>query len=153
MLYRFQVYDVIHGQAIDQIEMDDSLLKPEAGIVDPDTLSMPNIKRGKTHTLIPFPDPTIATLTRLHQVYNAIAKKPLELFSSAISRQDALIQTVGLLFSDVEFKVVECLEDLDAIINPVGNKRELKTAKYSILGDLAKHFKKEEGESDEAEAE
>lgn len=147
---RFQLYNIMHGDSISIIEMDDSLLAEEAGIVDQATMSLRKIKNGSVYTLLPLEDHTVATLKRVKAVYKHITEKPAKLFSASISRMDELIQAVDLLFGEIEYVVVEGIDDLHNLINPTNNDWTPKKVKYSILGDLLKDAESNEEKSDES---
>jgi hypothetical protein len=135
---RFRVYHTLHGDHVAVIEMDEDLLDPAAGIVDPDSLTLRGIKNGGVYTLLPLDDHTVTTLLRLQEIYKNITTTPAKLFGTAINRMDELILAVGLLFGEVEYVLVETKDDLDKIINPPKGDYTPKKVKYTVLGDLLK---------------
>jgi hypothetical protein len=70
----FQLFNTMHGETIAIIEMDSDLLRPEAKILDPDSLTMRHIKNGGVYTLFPLEDHLIAILEQLQQNYNRLTK-------------------------------------------------------------------------------
>ncbi len=137
---RFALFNTAYGENIALIEMDDSLLLPEAGIVDQETLTLKSIKGGGGYTLIPIEDHTVSTLQRVLACYRAIKDKPCQSMSTMMSRVDNLIEVVGLLFGEVEYFVVESLEDISNILkmsmSPEDSNERLKKIKHDILGDM-----------------
>lgn len=134
---RFSLFHTTYGETIAKIEMNDDLLNPEAGIVDPETLTLRSIKGGGMYTLIPIEDHTVTTLRRVYEAYRSIKEKPCQLFSVMIGRTDNLIDAVALLFGEIEYIVVESADDIDRIINHrAGDEYEPKKVKHSILGDM-----------------
>jgi hypothetical protein len=139
---RFRVFNITHGDHIAVVEMEEELLEKfvEEKILHPDTGTLRGIKNGGVYTLLPIDDHTVATLRRVRDVYKAITEKAAKLFSTACSRQDELILAVGLLFGDIEYKLVENVEDMANIINPPKDPDfEYKKVKYTILGDMLKN--------------
>ena len=135
---RFHLFNTMHGETIACVEMDETLLKEEVGIVDPETLTLRPIKNGGVYTLMPMDDHTVATLRIVRESYNELVKRPAAILSGYISRMDALVTAVGLLFKEIEYIVVEGPDDLDKLINPPQEEYTPKTVKYDILGDILK---------------
>lgn len=131
----FQVYNTMHGETVERIVMDEKLIEPEAGIVDPESLTLRNIKNGGAYTIVPMQDPRVSVLQAVKRAYHAATKEPAELFSTTVSRMDAVLATVKLLFEPVEFALVECIEDMDKIINP-SRERELKKVSVCVLDKM-----------------
>lgn len=138
MKAHFQVFNFNGGAPVEVIEMDDALLAPEAGIVDPATMTLRPIKNGGMFSLIPVDDHTVATLLRVREEYKLVTETPAKRFTTHLSRIDSLIETIGLLFGEIEYVLVENKDDIDKIINPK-HDHEHKKVKYSILGDLLKN--------------
>lgn len=131
---RFGVVNLHNGETIAAIDMDESMIQnPE--IVNPETLTCRGLKGGASYTLMPLASPTVVTLKKVRQAYLNITEKPTRLYSDVAHRMDILIQTVGLLFDEVEFIRVETIEDLQNIITPK-HDYEQKIVKHTILGTL-----------------
>tara|TARA_R110000868_G_scaffold276064_4_gene535706 strand:+ start:534 stop:983 length:450 start_codon:yes stop_codon:yes gene_type:complete len=135
MKQRFQLFNTQYGETIHVVEMDVDLIQPEAGIVNPDTLTLSPLKNGGVWTLIPIETNQIAALRRLHKVYMAITTEPIVLPSSMVSRIDSLFEAVSVLFNDVEYVVIESKVDMQNLINPP-NDHKPKMVKHNILGDM-----------------
>jgi hypothetical protein len=133
---RFRLYNAIHGESIALVEMEEELVDPKAGIVDPETLTLRPIRNGGAYTLAPVDDHTVATLLLVHAAYAAVTEKPSPLLTAYMSRIDALIKCVGQVFDKVEYIVVESAADMDKLINPPREEYKPKTVQYHILGDI-----------------
>ncbi len=134
---RFLVRHAHGHESIAQIMMDEELLKPEAGILDPNTLTLRGLKNGGMYTIEPLDDPRVSTMRAVRRAYLGLTEKPFYHFSTSMGRIDALIDTVGLLFNEIEFTKVECKDDIDKIINPSKDPDfQHKTIKIAILGDI-----------------
>lgn len=134
---RFHLFNSMHGETIANVEMDEELLAEEAGIVDPETLTLRPIKNGGVYTLIPVEDHTVAVLRAIREAYSQLTNEPIPLPTSYLSRVDALVSSTGLLFDQIKYVVVEGPEDIDKLINPPEEEYVPKTVEYDILGDLA----------------
>lgn len=144
---RFRVFHTVHGDHIAVIEMDEDLLAPEAGVLNHTTGTLRPLEGGGVYTLIPVDDHTVATLNRLKTVYETITTKGASFFSTQIQRMDELMSTVGLLFGEVEYTVVENKQDLQNILKPPKDY-EPKKVKYTVLGDLLKNAEAGEQQPD-----
>ena len=133
---RFHLFNAMHGETVAKIEMDEELLREEAGIVDMETLTLRPIKNGGNYTLMPMEDHTLAILKSVEDSYNHLTKEPAAHISGYISRSDGLITAVGLLFKKMKYIIVEGPEDLDKLINPPKGEYEPKVKEYDVLGDL-----------------
>ncbi len=140
-----RVYNVAMGESIALIEMDEDLLKEEAGILDHKTMTLRSIKNGGQYTLDPADNPRVAVLKRVQESYKNCTEKPAKHLTTHFQRMDELLGVVGLMFGEVELKVVENREDLDKIINPPRGDYEPKVVKVSVLGDLLKEAEAEAG--------
>lgn len=134
---KFRLHHMMSQETLEQIIMDTDLLKPEAGLLDPNTLTMPSIKNGTMFTLIPFDDdPTVLALQFLRRSYINLTTKGAKSFMTHFGRVDELTEAVGLLFKEVNFVRVDNIEDMNKLINPPQGEYENKVVKVSILGDL-----------------
>lgn len=140
----FRVFNVTMGDSIALVEMDEDLLAPDAGILDHKTMTLRSIKNGGQYTLEPVNHPKVAVLKRVQEAYKNCTEKPAKHLTTHFQRMDELLGIVGLMFGEVELKVVESKEDLDLIINPKPDK-DVKTVKVSVLGDLLKEAEEETG--------
>lgn len=146
---KFVILNTHTTEVVVSIEMDNSLLQ-DPTILCQDTLSLKpitDIKLGGQYTIIPIDDPTVDVLRKVHDVYTAITTKPMAHFSDAISRADQLLKVVGLLFSDVEYYVVENAQDMALAIH---QSIDAKIVKKHILGDLYEQVKAAAGENTHA---
>lgn len=135
--HRFRVYNAQAGDHVAVIEMDDSLLAPEAGILDHKSGTLRPLRNGGMYTLLPIDDHKVATLKRVKEVYENITTKPAKHFSTHISRMDDMLGAVGLLFGEVEYTVVENKQDMENILNPPRDPDfEHKKVKYNVLQDI-----------------
>ena len=133
---RFQLFNTQYGETIYVVEMDINLIQPEAGIVNPDTLTLSPLKNGRVWTLIPIEADRITALRRLHKIYITIITEPIgSIPSRAISRIDSLFEAVGSLFNDVEYVVVENKIDMQNLISPSSGYKP-NVVKHNILGDM-----------------
>lgn len=129
----FTLFNSAVRQPVCDIEMDDSLLSQEAGIIDAESFNMPAFKNGAMFTLIPIDvHHTEFAISKVQSAYKSLTEKPTVLLSHYTARIDALIEAVGSLFGTVEYFVVECADDMNALINPFINK-EPKKVTYKIL--------------------
>lgn len=134
---RFRLFDQNSGDHISVVEMDESLLHPDAGILDHNTMTLRSIKNGGSFTLLPIDDHTVAVLRRLNKVYKTVTETPARLFSTQLRRVDDLIEAVGLMFGKVEYIVVESKDDIDKLINPPkSGDYEPKKVEYTVMGDM-----------------
>lgn len=140
---RFHLFNTMHGETVANIEMDEELLAEEAGIVDPATLTLRPIKNGGVYTLIPVEDHTVATLRAVRETYDELVNSPVSLPTGYLSRMDALVSNVGLLFQKIRYVVVKGPEDLSNLINPPKDGYEPERVEYDILGDLANQITEE----------
>jgi hypothetical protein len=131
--------------------MDDSLVQPEADIVDSETLTLRPLRGGGVYTLIPLEvDHRVGALRRLHQVYTKVTTEPIGVPSGMLSRMDALFEAVGVLFDQVEYVLVESKEDMQNLIDPPDDENyEPKKVKHNILGDLLDEITAEAKEEDQ----
>lgn len=130
---RFRLININNQAPICDLEMDDELLKPEAGIINQDNFTLDAFRGGTMYTLIPYEDDhTTVVLNKIKTAYDNIVKKPTNLLSTTMNRIDLLIETVGLLFGEIEYYLIENADDMDALINPHKNY-DHKKIKYSIL--------------------
>lgn len=133
---RFAVYNTMMGETLAVVEMDENLLRPEANIVDPESLTMRPIKGGGVYTLVPVADHTVSALKRLHTVFLNIKEKTCPSMATMIGRTDNLIEAVETLFGEVEYTVIESVEDMTLLLNPGNSEHEFKKSKHTILGDM-----------------
>ncbi len=145
---RFRLYNTHLGDHIAVIEMDEALLAPEAEVLDHETMKLKGIKHGSQFTLIPIEDHTVATLKLVKTAYEN-TQKGANYLSTHMSRVDAMADAIRLLFSDVEYVVVESKTDLEKIINPnLDRDYEIKRVKYNVLGDMLAGAEAATGEED-----
>lgn len=149
---RFQLYNTFHGDHLCYVEMTEELTKE---VVNPDTMMLSTIVNGAAYTLIPVDnnEHLVNTLVRLHKTYQ-LFKQPCYSIHDMNSKLDGLANTVGLLFSEVEYVQVGNVEDLTVLINPRKDEnREFVRKKYTILGDtLADAIKEMGGATENIEA-
>jgi len=138
---RFQVFNTMHGQTIAVIEMDADLLRPEAKILDPESLTLRHIKNGGVYTLYPLEDHLQAILDQLRGNYERLTKNPAESLGGYIHNMDSLVESVGSLFQEIVYTVIESADDLDKIINPPKGDYEPKVKKYDVMADLLEAVK------------
>lgn len=139
---RFQLFNTMHGETIAIVELDEILLHPDAGILDPETLTLRPIKNGGIYTLYPIVDHSIAILEQLRQNYDRLTKQPSESLGGYIHNMDALTEAVGALFAEVSYCVIESADDINKIINPPKNgEYEPKMKKYDVMADLLEAVK------------
>ena len=138
MIERFQLFNIQYGETVHVVEMDTDLCQIEAGIVDPETLTLLPLEGGGVWTLIPLEvDHRVAALRRLHQVYHKVTTEPIGMPSGILSRMDALFEAVGVLFNEVEYKLIENKEDLQALIDPPDDPDYTpKIIRHNILGGM-----------------
>lgn len=138
MKKHFGLYHAGHGETVCIVEMDDQLLEQDGYIIDHATVTLRPIKNGGMWTLIPTEDPTVMVLRRIKTAYESITQKPTLSMHGMTSKMDALFETIGLLFNEVTYHVVENPEDLSLLINPMDAPEgyEPKTVKESVLGDM-----------------
>lgn len=152
MKVQFQLFHTQFGETINLVEMDDSLVQPEAGIVDPETLTLRPLRGGGVYTLVPLEvDHKVAALRRLHQVYTKVTVEPMGVPSGVFSRMDALFAAVGTLFDQVEYVLVENKQDIQDLIDPPEDGSEPKKIKHNILGDMLDEITAEATAEEEAE--
>jgi len=135
----FGLYHAGHGESVALVEMDVRLLKQDGYIVDHATMTLRPITNGGMWTLMPADDPTVLTLKKVKHIYEQITKSPTPLFGAMIGKVDELIQTVALMFGEVEYVVVETPMDLEVLISGgknIPDNYEQKTVKRSILGNM-----------------
>lgn len=148
---RFRLFNTVMGDHVAVVEMDEDLLAPDAGILDPNTMTLRGVKNGGQYTLLPIEDHTVASLKRVKEAYEN-TQKGANYFSTHLNRQDAMIDAVRLLFSDVEYTVVESRDDMEKILNPnIDRDFEAKKVKYTVLGDLLKDAEAKAGVEPEGE--
>lgn len=138
MRQRFQLFNTQFGETVHLVEMDTDLVQPEAGIVDPSSLTLRPLKGGGVWTLIPLEvDHRVAALRRLHKVYNQVTTEPIGVPSGMFTRMDALFDAVGTLFTAVDYVLVESKEDIQFLIDPPDDMEYTpKKIKHNILGDM-----------------
>ena len=138
MKQRFQLFNTQYGETVHLVEMDIELVQPEAGIVDPSSLTLRPLKGGGVWTLIPLEtDHRTVALRRLHQVYNKVTTEPIGVPSGMFARMDSLFDAVGMLFKSIEYIIVENKGDMQDLINPPNDVDfKPKTIKHNILGDM-----------------
>jgi hypothetical protein len=151
MKTQFQLFHTQYGETVHLVEMDDSLVQPEADIVDSETLTLRPLRGGGVYTLIPLEvDHRVGALRRLHQVYTKVTTEPIGVPSGMLSRMDALFEAVGVLFDQVEYVLVESKEDMQNLIDPPDDENyEPKKVKHNILGDLLDEITAEAKEEDQ----
>lgn len=141
MKERFQLYNTQYGETICLIEMDDSLLSEDAGIVDPIKLTLRPLHGGSVYTLIPLEvDHKVAALRNLHSIYEQFSKDPIGTPSGVFTRMDYLYKAVENLFQKIEYRLVESKKDLQDIIDPPDDYTPKKIM-HNILGDLLDEVK------------
>lgn len=146
----FRVFNTVMGDSIATIEMEEDLLKEEAGILDHKTMTLRSIKNGGQYTLEPVHHPKVAVLRRVKQAYQNCTEKPAKHLTTHFQRMDELLGIVGLMFGEgVKLIMVEGKDDLDKIINPPKGDYEPKVRHVSVLGDLLKEAEEEAGEKPE----
>jgi hypothetical protein len=151
MKTQFQLFHTQYGETVHLVEMDDSLVQPEADIVDSETLTLRPLRGGGVYTLIPLEvDHRVGALRRLHQVYTKVTTEPIGVPSGMLSRMDALFEAVGVLFDQAEYVLVESKEDMQNLIDPPDDENyEPKKVKHNILGDLLDEITAEAKEEDQ----
>jgi hypothetical protein len=137
-IVQLALFHTQHGETIEMVEMDDELLKPEAEILDPDSLTLRKLKGGGVFTLIPpDKDYRIASLSRVQEVHHRVTKEGCPLASTWMGRMDEILMAVDLLFKPVKFKLVECAQDLQNLISPPDDVEwEPKVVEHNVLGEL-----------------
>lgn len=134
---RFSLFNTMYGETVHQIEMDEELLRPEAGILDADSMTLRPLKNGGTFTLLPEDDRTVTVLRRVHDVYTRITSEGCPLCSTWIARMDDLLQVVKLLFNKEKYMLVENADDMQKLVDPPDDLEwKPKTVEYHILGDM-----------------
>jgi len=146
---KFKVIDLGTKETIEQIEMDEALLDPEKGIIDPETLSVKGIKHGHRYTIVPLEDPLLVLLNQLHVTHQTITMKGMESFMTAFHRMEDLLHHVGLLFKDSEYVIIKGTDDFKLILEPQTKEFELETVTYNPISDLKNRL----GVKDEPEGE
>lgn len=143
----FRVFNVLMGDSIATIEMDETLLETDGVIVDHKTMTLRGIKNGGQYTLMPVDHPKVAVLKRVREAYLNCTGKPAKHMTTHFQRIDELLEVVELMFGEVELRVVENLGDLEKIINPPpGGDYEPRVVKVSVLGELIKEAEAELGD-------
>lgn len=140
---RFTLHHTQHNESIASIEMDTDLLKPEAGILDPETMTLRSIKGGSVFTVVPLDDYRIAILKRIKKAHTDFTKGNTPFYGTVLSRIDSLIEAIGLMFKPIKFVVVDDKEDLNKLINPDGVYQKKIVTYYlleELLGDSLKDF-------------
>lgn len=136
MKVRFQLYHTQYGETVHLVEMDVDLVRPEAGIVDPETMTLRPLRGGGVWTLIPLEaDHRVTCLKRLYQVYTKVTTEPMGVPSGVFARMDALFEAVHALFSTVEYMLVENVDDIQNLLDPPDDHQP-KVIKHNILGDM-----------------
>lgn len=133
---RMALFNAMHGETIAHIEMDEELFREEAGIVDPETLTLRPLKKGGQYTLLPMKDHTVEVLKRLKSVHERVTQDGCPLCTTWFNRMDEILQTVGLLFNKIEYVVVETADDMQALIDPPNAEYQPRTVEYDVLGGL-----------------
>jgi uncharacterized protein YydD (DUF2326 family) len=134
---RCQLYNVQHNEYISRVEIDLDLLNPEAGLVNPDNMSLDSLHGGAIYTLVPLEDHTIKTLQYVKEVHTR-CRAPLDSFSAAFGRMDELMNAVDTLFGEIEYRRITDPKQLEFLIQPSTKNEEFEPPKvvYNILGDL-----------------
>jgi len=135
MLHKFKVFNTHTSEPIAIIEMDDSLLHPDAGILDHSDHTLRPIKNGSIYTLLPIDDRAISIMNQLRDAYDTIDSKPSKTLHNHFNKLDMLVQTVSMLFNDVEYIIVESAADIESIINPKSDYPH-KKVKYNVFTDI-----------------
>lgn len=148
---RFQLVNTRYNEFIARVEMDEDLLKPEVGILDPETLSLHQLKNGTDFTFVPLEgedNHTVKALLLVQQAYENM-KKPYDVpsFSLAMNRMDDLLGTVGMMFGEIKYTVIESKEDVEQLLRPTTEDKELKEVTRTILGDMLSDAIKAEQEN------
>lgn len=135
---KFALYNGFGGDTVANVVMDSDLINPEAGIVDPATLTLRPITNGSHYTLIPFENDVPAmAFKRLHIAYRTITDKPALSLGTMINRYDGLIDAVGTMFKKHKFVKINGPADLDALINPRQHPDyEFQYVEFTALGDI-----------------
>jgi hypothetical protein len=118
--------------------MDEELLKPEAGIVDPETMTLRPLKRGGTYTLLPQEnDYKVVVLKRVREAYVRTTQEGCNLCSQWFHRMDELMVRVNAMFKSIEFYLVENADDMQKLIMPPSDPEwEAKKVEHNVLEDL-----------------
>jgi len=133
---RFQVFNTMHGETIAIVEMDSELLRPEAKILDPDSLTLRHLKNGGVYTLYPMENHLVTIVEQLRQNYDRLTKTPAGSMGEFMSRTDSVVSMVGSLFEEVTYIVIESAEDLENVISPPKGEYTPKTKQYNVLDDI-----------------
>lgn len=145
---RFSLFNTLYGETVHQIEMDEELLRPEAGILHVESMSLRPLKDGGSFTLIPEKENrTVFVLRHVHEVHTRITSEGCPLHSTWIARMDELLQVVKLLFNKDKYMLVENADDMQKLINPPDDLNwEPKTVEYNVLGDLLDKILADQGD-------
>ena len=134
---KFSLYNTQYGETVHKIEMDEDLLRPEAGILHADSMTLRPLKSGAAFTLLPEDDRTVAVLKRVHEVHTRITSEGCPLCTTWFHRMDELLQVVKLMFNKDKYVLVEIADDMQKLVDPPDDPSwEPKTVEYNVLGDL-----------------
>ena len=134
---QFSLFHTQYGETVDMIEMDEDLLRPEAGIVDVESMTLRPLKGGGNFTIIPADDYRVATLKRVHDVHSRVTTTGCNLASQWTNRMDEMLMAVELLFKPIKFKLVENAQDMQNLIDPPDDlDYEPKVIEHNVLDDL-----------------
>jgi hypothetical protein len=139
---RFQLFHIPTGENTAIVELNETLLGNDK-FIDPERMTFPNIPNGNQYTLIPLEDPTVAVLSRVMDVHRRITTTPCHLPSMMTGRMDELVQTVGLMFGEVEAFLVEDINDIAKLIATKHDEdhKMPEVVKRTVLGNLLDEVK------------
>lgn len=124
---RFHVFHQIHGQSIAAIEMDEELLRPEAGILDPETCTMRPLKNGGVYTLIPIDDEIVDAMKNLHRSYSQLQNQPSIYFRDYMGAVDCVLDSLKLLFGESKYVLVGSAKDMQKVLDSCEDGGEYQT--------------------------
>ena len=138
---RFALFNNPHGETVCMVEMDDDLLRPEAGIMHAESMTLRPLKGGGNYTLVPVEDDyKVATLKRVHEIHTRVTSTGCKLHTQWSHRMDEVLMALEMLFTPVEFYLVENAQDMQWLIkSPSHNDEpdwEAKKVTHSVLGEL-----------------
>lgn len=139
---RFHVFHQIHGQTVAAIEMDEKLLMPEAGILDPETFTLRPLKNGGAYTLLPVDNEILAALADLQRNFDKLQNTPSVYFRDYIGSIDCIIESLKIFFGETKYTLVESAEDLQEIIAPKNGDKEFKEVSHSFYRELIETLQK-----------
>lgn len=133
----FRLFNIHLGEDIGIITMDENLIDPAQGIVDPETGTLKGFKNANNYTLIPVKDHRLAAIETIGEVYKNLTEKPAKMFSTHTHRVDELIMAIDLMYKTVKYVLIENMHDLDVYINKNDYKDvEDKIINYSVYDDI-----------------